>query len=68
MEPHPSLDAFRLREIEKELFRELETARQQVRAAANEEEKSVASEAHNRALQRFTDFVARKIVPEEFLQ
>jgi len=58
MEPHPSLDAFRLREIERQLYRELAYSREQVRTAAKEEEKRIASEAHKLALQRFTDFVA----------
>lgn len=66
MEPFQSLDNFRMREIEQKLAAELQSARERVRTATTEEEKRIASEAHNRALQRFTDFAARKIVPEEF--
>jgi hypothetical protein len=36
--------------------------------AKTEEERRTASESRDRALERFTDFAARKIVPEEFLR
>jgi hypothetical protein len=68
MEPHPSLDFFRMREIEQPLTAELQRAREQFRMATTEEEKHSASELRDRTLQRLTDFVARKIVPKEFLQ
>jgi hypothetical protein len=68
MEPHPSLDIFRMREIERQLTAELQRAREQLLKATTEEEKHSASESRNRALQRLTDFVARRIVPKEFLQ
>jgi hypothetical protein len=68
MEPHPSLDIFRIREIEQQLAAELQRAREQLLKATTEEEKHGASELRDRALQRLTDFVARKIVPKEFLQ
>jgi ElaB/YqjD/DUF883 family membrane-anchored ribosome-binding protein len=68
MEPHPSLDILRMREIERQLTAELQRAREQLLKATTEEEKHSASELRNRALQRLTDFVARRIVPKEFLQ
>jgi hypothetical protein len=68
MEPHPSLDIFRMREIERQLTAELQRAREQLRKATTEEEKHSALELRDRALQRLTDFVTRKIVPKEFLQ
>jgi len=68
MEPHPSLDVFRMREIEQQLTAEVQRARGQLRMAVTEEEKQSVLELRERALQRLTDFVARKIVPEEFLK
>jgi len=67
MEPHPSLDIFRMREIEQQLTAELQRARGLFRTATTEEGKYAASDLQNRALQRLTDFVARRIVPTEFL-
>ena len=67
MEPYQSLDNFRMREIEQKLTAELQSARDRVRSTTTIEEKRSASEARDHALQRLTDFVARKIVPAEFL-
>jgi hypothetical protein len=67
MEPHPSLDRFRIREIEQQLTAELQHASEQILKATTEEEKRSALEFRNRVLQRWTDFVARRIVPQEFL-
>jgi|HubBroStandDraft_6_1064221.scaffolds.fasta_scaffold373476_2 hypothetical protein len=64
---HPSLDAFRMREIEQQLTAELQRARERLLRARTEEETRSAVRLRNRALQRLTDFVARKIVPKEFL-
>jgi hypothetical protein len=69
MEPHPSLDVFRMREIEQQLVAELQRAREQILKATTDEEKHSALELRNQALQRWTDFVATgRIVPKEFLQ
>jgi hypothetical protein len=68
MEPHRSLDIFRMREIERQLTAELQRAREQLRRSTTDEAKHSASELRDRALQRLTDFVARRIVPKEFLQ
>ena len=68
MEPHPSLDIFRMREIEQQLTAELQRARMQLLTATTNEERHSASKLRDRALQRMADFVARKIVPKEFLQ
>jgi hypothetical protein len=67
-DPHPSLTVFRMREIEQQLTAELQRAREQFRMATTEEGKQSALELRNRALQRLTDFVAKRIVPKEFLQ
>jgi hypothetical protein len=58
---------FRKREIERQLTNELQVARIQMASATTEEEKRKASGALQNALQRFTGFAARNIVPEEFL-
>jgi hypothetical protein len=47
---------------------ELLRAREQYLKAKTEEETRSALESRNRALQLMADFVARKIVPKEFLQ
>jgi hypothetical protein len=39
MEPHPSFDIFRMREIEQQLTAELQRAREQLIKATTEEEK-----------------------------
>jgi hypothetical protein len=67
MEPHRSLDKFRQREIEQHLSAEIQSAKERLRTAATEEEKRTASQAFDQALQRFTDFAAKQIVPKEFL-
>jgi hypothetical protein len=64
MEPHPYIDKFRQREIEQQLSREIQSARGQIRIAKTDEERRTATEGLARALQRFTDFAARNIVPE----
>ena len=66
-ETNPCLDNFRMREIEQKLTAELQSARDRVRSATTTEQKRSASESRDRALQRMTDFVARKIVPAEFV-
>lgn len=68
MEPKPELDKFRLREIEQQVARELSIAREKLRRASTEQEKQDSSDSYHRALQRFTDFVARGIVPKEFYE
>jgi hypothetical protein len=65
MEPHPALDKFRLRQIEQELAAELQAATERLRRAASETDRRVAIDAHIRALQRFTDFAAKGIVPQD---
>jgi len=65
MEPDSAIDKFRRREIEKRLASDLQAASEGLRRASTEEEKSRSSAAHLRALQRFTDFVAKGIVPED---
>jgi len=67
MEPDPALDKFRLREIEQQLAADLQTASERLRRATSEEEKRKATEAQIRALQRFTDYAARGIVPQDLL-
>jgi hypothetical protein len=57
-----------MREIEQRLTAELQRAREQLLKATTEEERRSGLELRNGALQRMTDFVARKIVPKEFLQ
>jgi hypothetical protein len=68
MEAHQSLDRFRMRSIEQQLTDELQRAREQLLKATTEEEKHSALGLRDRALQRMTDFVARGIVPKEFLK
>jgi len=65
--PHKSLDVFRMREIEQQLVAELQRAREQILKATTDEEKRSALEFRNQTLQRWTDFVARRIVPKEVL-
>jgi hypothetical protein len=66
MEPRCGFDKFRLREIEQRLAGELQSASQQLRLAFPEEKRQ-ASEAHQRALERFTNFAAKGIVPQDLL-
>jgi len=68
MEPDRPLDVFRLREIEQQLAAKLQVAREQVRAARTDEQRQTARETFERALRCWTDFVAKRIVPEEFLR
>jgi hypothetical protein len=65
MEPDSALDKFQRREIEKRLVSDLQAASEGLRRASNEEEKAKSSAAHLRALQRFTEFVTKGIVPED---
>jgi hypothetical protein len=65
MEPDFALDKFQRREIEKRLASDLQAASDGLRRTSTEEERARASAAHQRALQRFTDFVAKGIVPED---
>jgi hypothetical protein len=67
MASHRPIDKFRQREIEQQLSSEIQSAREQIRTATTEEERTQASQALERALQRFADFAARNIVPDEFL-
>jgi len=67
MEPRCDLDKFRLREIEQRLAADLQSASEQLRLALTEENKRQALEAHQRALQRFTNFAARGTVPQDLL-
>lgn len=67
MEPDPALDKFRKREIEQRLAADRQSANLRLRSAPNGEEKRHALEACSRALQRFTDFAAKGIVPEDLL-
>jgi adenine C2-methylase RlmN of 23S rRNA A2503 and tRNA A37 len=67
MTPNSALDKFRLQEIEQQLASELHAAREQTRGASTEEEKRNVLETYLLALQRYTEFAAKGIVPEEFL-
>jgi hypothetical protein len=67
MEPRCDLDKFRLREIERRLAAELQSASQRLRLALTEEDKRQALEAQHNALQRFTNFAAKGIVPQDLL-
>ena len=64
METDRILNKFRLLEIERQLTTELHDARQRFRTAANSE-RSEASEAYNRALERFKQFVTKGEVPQD---
>jgi hypothetical protein len=68
MTPNPAPDKFRRYEIEQQLASELHAAREQTRLASTEEEKRNVLEAYLLALQRYTEFAAKGIVPEEFLR
>lgn len=65
MTPEPVSNKLRLREIEQTLAADLHAALDRVRHATNEEDRTRAAEAHLRALQRFTDFAAKGIVPDD---
>ena len=67
MEPKPALDKFQSREIEQQLAADLQAASEQLLRAPTEEERLKAVGARVRALQRFTDFVAKGIVPGDLL-
>jgi F0F1-type ATP synthase assembly protein I len=68
MTPNSALDKFRLREIEQQLAADVHAAKELTRLASTDEEKRNSSHAYQQALQLFTDFAARGIVPEEFLR
>jgi hypothetical protein len=68
VEPCDSLDKFRRREIEQALVAELQTAKERARLATTDEERLATAKAVERALQRYTDFAARNIVPKEFIR
>jgi parvulin-like peptidyl-prolyl isomerase len=65
--PERGLDKFRLREIEQVLASDLQGSSERLRIVATEEQKQQALQSHLRALQRFTDFAARHIVPEDLM-
>ena len=65
--PELGLDKFRLREIEQVLASDLRGSSERLRKVATEEQKQQALQSHLRALQRFTDFAARHIVPEDLI-
>jgi hypothetical protein len=67
MDPNRDIDTFRLREIEQQLAAEIQLARTKVTSATAEDERLKASEVLQIALKRFTEFAARRIVPEAFL-
>jgi type VI protein secretion system component VasF len=66
-EPEGALDKFQLREVEQQLAADLQAASEQLRRVLTEEQKEAALQSYSRALQRFTDFAARHIVPEDLL-
>jgi type VI protein secretion system component VasF len=65
--PQGALDKFQLREVEQRLAADLQAASEQLRRVLTEEQKQAALQSHSRALQRFTDFAAKQIVPEDLL-
>jgi len=65
MEPRRGVEKFRQLQIEQQLAAEIQAARVQIIRATTKEEKHKASGALQHALQRFTDFAARDILPEE---
>ena len=67
MEPDSALDKFRRREIEQQLAADLQVANQRLRNASTDEERRRATESYAKALQRFTDFAAKGIVPQDLL-
>ena len=68
MTPNSAVDKLRLHEIEQQLASELNAAREQTTLVSNEEEKHNVLETYLLALQRYTEFAAKGIVPEEFLR
>ena len=68
MTPNSAIDKFRQHEIEQQLASELHAAREQTRLVSTEEEKRSALQTYLRALQRFTEFAAKGIMPEEFVR
>jgi hypothetical protein len=67
MQPDPGFDKFRRREIEQQLAANLQAASERLRRATTEEDRRTAREGNTRALQRFTDFVTKGVVPEDLL-
>lgn len=68
MTPNSAVDKFRLHELEQKLVSELQVASEQTRLVSTEEEKRSALQAYLRALQRFTEFAVKGIMPEEFVR
>jgi hypothetical protein len=66
MTPNSAVDKFRLHEIEQQLASELHAAREQTRGASTDEEKRNVLQTYLLALQRYTEFAAKGLVPEEF--
>jgi hypothetical protein len=65
MGPRRGLDKFRLRVIEQKLASEIQQARLQLLMSLTETETLAASESLRVAMQRFTDFAARNVIPED---
>jgi adenine C2-methylase RlmN of 23S rRNA A2503 and tRNA A37 len=68
MTPNSASDKFRQNEIEQQLASELHTAREQTRRASTEGQKRVVLETYLLALQRYTEFAAKRLVPADFLR
>jgi hypothetical protein len=68
MAPNSAIDKFRQHEIEQQLASELHTAREQTRRASTEEQKQNALETYLLALQRYSEFAAKGLVPAGFLR
>jgi hypothetical protein len=68
MEPQPALDMFRRREIEQQLAADLQAANQKLRKALTMEDKREAADGYLRALNRFTEFASKGLVPEGLLR
>jgi len=68
MTPNSAIDKFRLLEIEQQLASELQAAMEQTRLASTEKEPHNVLQTYLLALQRYTEFAAKGIVPEEVLR
>jgi adenine C2-methylase RlmN of 23S rRNA A2503 and tRNA A37 len=68
MTPNSAIDQFRQHEIEQQLASELHAAMEQTRRASTEEQKHNVLETYLVALQRYTEFATKGLVPEEFLR
>jgi hypothetical protein len=67
MSPNRDLDKFQMQEVERQLTADLEQRAQKLRAASTKEERTEAWPAYQQALQRFRDFAAKGIVPEDLI-